>query len=106
MKLVDLVSYFRRGGSFEEFCGANALDAESEVIEIYAQDPVTLEAELGFFPINVAEGQVHFSLDGVAYTNLFDFFYFLDAIKEVKPMDSSSDLEVARSLLSYALNDA
>ena len=76
MKLLDLVSYFTQGGTFEDFCKAHSLGAESEVIEIYAQQPVTLESPLGFFPIEETEGQVTYVSDGVTYHNLFDFFYF------------------------------
>jgi hypothetical protein len=34
VKLIDLVAYFRNGGSFEDFCETQGLDTDSEVIEI------------------------------------------------------------------------
>ena len=51
MQLIDLVSYFRQGGTFEGFCTTHSLNSEAEVIEIYAQEPVSLESSLGFFPV-------------------------------------------------------
>ena len=106
MKLIDLVSYFRLGGTFEDFCKTQALNAESEVIEIYAQKPVSLHSNLGFFPIEETEGQVEFLAEGLPYQNLFDFFYFLDVIKDVKGSTLPGNAELAQALLSYALNDA
>jgi hypothetical protein len=106
MKLINLVKYFRHGGTFEDFCKAQGLNAESEVIEIYAQLPVGLESQLGFFPIEKTEGKAEFSMDGVKYKTLFDFFYFLEVIKDLKGVQLPEDGELAQKLLSYALKDA
>lgn len=107
MKLVDLVSYFRQDGTFQDFCKSHSLDTESEVIEVYAQKPVCLESPLGFFPIEETEGQVEYVSDGVNYQNLFDFFYFLEVIEDLKNEETfPKDSELAQTLLSYAVNDA
>ncbi len=106
MKLVDLITLFRQGSTFEDFCKEQALNAESEVIEIYAQDPVGVEARLGFFPIEETEGRIEFQSQGVSYHNLFDFFYFLGVIEDLKGHDEPSDAELAQKLFSYAINDA
>jgi len=106
MKLIELIAFFRRGGTFEDFCKAHALNAESEVIEIYAQEPVCLEADLGFFPIEETEGRVEFQSGGVQYQNLFDFFYFLEVIEDIKGSEELTDSELARKLYSYAMKDA
>ena len=46
--------------------------------------------------------------NGTTYFNLFDFYYFLDAIDESKSDNSSSlnDSEIAYKLFSYAITDA
>lgn len=106
MKLIDLITYFRQGGSFADFCEKQTLNAESEVIEIYAQEPVSLESQLGFFPIEETEGKVEFQSAGVKYQNLFDFFYFLDTIESIKDSEELDDENLAQKLLSYAINDA
>lgn len=56
------------GGTFEDLCEEQALNAESEVIEIYAQESVSLEARLGFFPIEEMEGRIEFQSKGVRIT--------------------------------------
>jgi hypothetical protein len=106
MKLIDLVAYFRQGGTFEGFCRTQGLNVESEVIEIYAQEPVRFESQLGFFPIEETGGQAAFSSNGIRYKTLFDFFYFLEVIEDLKGAQLPDDRELAQKLLSYALKDA
>src|SRR5690242_9128579 len=106
MKLIELVKFFRHGGTFEDFCREHALDEKAEVIEIYARTPVRLESTLGFFPVEETEGKADFTFQGIRYQTLFDFFYFLGAIEEAERQESLADAELAERLLSYALKDA
>ena len=108
MNLEELVKYFRKGGSFEEFCISQELDLNSEVIEIYIPDPKSIKAELEFFEIEKTEGRIKITSDGLLYHNLFDFYFFLDAIMELKEKkhENLSDKEIAQKLLSYAIHDA
>lgn len=106
MKLIELIAFFRQGGSFSDFCRAQTLNEDSEVIEIYARGPVSLESQLGFFPIEETEGRVEFRSDGIPYHNLFDFFYFLEVMEDVKGNDESTDSALAQKLFTYAIKDA
>jgi hypothetical protein len=106
MKMIDLVAYFRNGGTFEDFCKMQALDSRSEVIEIYAQAPVSLDSQLRFFPIEETGGQAEVVSDGIKYQTLFDVVYFLEVIGERKGRESLGDAELAQILISYALKDA
>lgn len=60
MKLLDLVTYFREGSAFEEFCKVNALDAKSELIEIYMKQPLKVDNDLAFFEIEKTEGYIEY----------------------------------------------
>lgn len=106
MKLIDLVAYFRHGGAFEDFCRIQRLNAKSQVIEIYAQEPVNLESQLGFFSIEETEGKAEILSDGIKYKTLFDFFYFLEVIEDLKGIQLPEDAELAQKLLLYAMKDA
>ena len=106
MKLTELIAYFRQGGAFEDFCNKQGLNADSEVIEIYAQEPVSLESHLGFFPIEETEGRSDYESQDMKYRTLFDFFYFLEVIEDLKGVRVPEDAELAQKLLSYALRDA
>ncbi len=108
MKLIDLVNYFRNGGSLEKFCNERFLDKDSEVVEVYMSKPLTLQNELVFFEIEKTEGKIEYISNGITFFNLFDFYYFFDVIEDLKQNTNSelSNNEVANRLLSYAINDA
>lgn len=106
MKLVQLVSYFKNEGSFEEFCQSQSLDQESEVIEIYMKKPLKLDGNITFFAIENTEGRVEYTHENVEYSNLFDFYYFLDVIEDSNSNKSLTNERIARILYDYAINDA
>jgi hypothetical protein len=108
MNLVELVNYFRKGGSYEAFCQQQSLDIESEVVEIYMEKPFKLDNDLAFFEIEHTEGKIEYSFNGVTYFNFFDFYYFRDAIEESNNDKNISltDGEIAKRLYDYAMNDA
>lgn len=106
MKLIDLIGFFRRGGSYDAFCLANSLDANSEAIEIYGQMPLSMESALGFLPIEESKGKIQMEIDGAHYVNLFDFFYFQDVITDAKNTPEMDDRSLAAKLMNYAIKDA
>lgn len=108
MNLTGLVEYFRCGGTFEDFCSKHGLDSEAEVIEIFAIKPFEIDMDLAFFPIEETEGAIQYSANGIDYFNLFDFYFFLDAIEESKNEQNQifSDRQIAAKLIAYAKNNA
>ena len=104
MNIIDLVSFFRKNNSLEDFCQKNNLDNKSEVIEIYMQKPFELNNELSFFEIEKTEEKIEYLVNGVMYHNLLDIYYFTDAVSEFSK--NITDKEVAIRLLDYAINDA
>lgn len=103
MTLLDLVTYFKDGGDFEEFCTQENLNLESEVIEIFAVSPLSIDSELLFVEIEKSEGRNTYIANSSKYENLFDFYYFLDAIEESGNMSSE---KLTEALFKYAINDA
>ena len=108
MELIELVKYFRIGGTYEKFCQDRSLNLKSEVVEIYMQKPFSIDNDLAFFEIESTEGMVEYNFNGITYYNLFDFYYFLDVIAESKEEQNINitDEELARRLYNYALKDA
>ncbi|SFN92434.1 hypothetical protein SAMN05421594_4735 [Chryseobacterium oleae] len=108
MKLAELIQFFRNGGSYEEFCQTQSLDTKSEVVEIYMEQPLKIDNNLAFFEIEKTEGNIEYSYNGIKYSNLFDFYYFLDAIEESNNDDNQalSNEELTKLLYNYAINDA
>ena len=74
MKLLELVQYFRNGGSYEDFCQAQSLDTESEVVEIFIEQPLKIDGSLAFFEIEKIEGNIEYVDNWMKYSNLFDFY--------------------------------
>jgi len=58
MALVELVKYFRKGGTYEDFYDKCSLSLESEVVEIYMMKPFSFDNDLAFFEIENAEGMM------------------------------------------------
>jgi len=108
MKLIELINFFRQGGSYESFCESQSLNKEAEVIEIYMKKPFHINNKLFFFEIEDTQGQVEYTVDGTKYFNLFDFFYFLDAIEESNNDENTSLTNdvIAERLFHYAIYDA
>lgn len=108
MKLVDLVNYFRNGGTYEEFCKSNSLDTDSEVVEVYMEKPFDIDKDLLFFEIEKTEGKIEYLYKEVKYFNLFDFYYFLDVIEDSTSIEKRSlpNSLIAKQLLSYGIHDA
>ena len=106
MKLPALISFFRSGGSFADFCRLHGLDQTSEVIEICAKAPASADSDLSFFPIEATGGKIEFQSQGVSYTCLFDFFYFLDVIEEVRRNEALSNSALAQRLWRFTVGDA
>ena len=105
MRLIDLVTFFRQGGTLCDLCLSKGLRADSEVIEIYSQGLMCMEAELGFFPIEESKGRIEFEFQRLNYHYLFDVFYFLQVIDDEKGLEGRTDDELAKQLYSYAIND-
>ncbi|WP_312191719.1 hypothetical protein [Sphingobacterium sp.] len=108
MKLLELIDFFRDGGSFKEFCHLRSLHEESEVIEIFMEIPLDIDNELKYFEIEKTGGSTEYTDNGINHYNLFDFYYFLDAIEEANSNQkrSLSNEELAKLLYNYAINDA
>ena len=108
MKLEDLVSYFREGNSYEDFCKQYSIDSQTEVIEVYMKKPFKLDSEIFFFEAEKTGDLIEYKFNDTLYYNLFDFYYFMDVIEESNESSNKNlkDLEIARVLLSYAIHDA
>lgn len=108
MNLVDVVSFFRTGGTYSSFCSKYGLNKDAEAIEFYMEKPFGLDKDVVFFEIEETKGRTCYKFNDVEYHNLFDIYYFLDVIEESMNEEniSISDEALGKKLLDYVINDA
>lgn len=108
MSLIELISYFRRGGTYEEFCNLQSLDVASEAIEVYMEQPFDIGKNVVFFEFEKTGGRTEYSYNGIIYYNLFDLYYCMDFIEESNntKYKNLADYLIAEKLFGYAVNDA
>ncbi|WBV58212.1 hypothetical protein PFY10_07110 [Chryseobacterium daecheongense] len=104
MNLQELINYFRKGGSYKDFCQEQSLDQTSEAIEAYMEQPLELNNNLAFFEIETTEGSLEFVKDGIRYYSLFGFPYFFNFLKEIRDHQELSDKEVAELLFDHVIS--
>ena len=108
MTITELINYFRNNGNKNEFFENNSLDPESEVIEIYMQEPLGIENEIKLFEIEKTGGNLTYINENIEYQNIIDFYYFMDFIEESK-IGKNKDLtdeKLAEIFINYCINDA
>jgi len=106
MTLPDLINHFMEGGSYESFCKTARLDSDAEALTIYMPRPFGLNSKLEFFTLNETAGKSPFDYNGSEFYNLFDFYYFLNVVKEAQRNPLITDVDLALKLLDQAERDA
>ncbi|UPQ77337.1 hypothetical protein [Chryseobacterium nepalense] len=69
------------------------------------EKPVSFDQNIAFFEIEKTEGNIEYTYDDIDYSNLFDFYYFLDAIEESNSKKLSTE-QTSKILYDYAIHDA
>ena len=106
MTLTDLINHFNEGGSYEAFCNTQRLNSDAESLEIYMPKPFGLNSKLEFFKGDITGGKSPYDYNGAEFYKLFDFSYFLNAIKKMNLNKSVTDIDLALQLLDYAEKEA
>lgn len=108
MSLPELIEYFRNDGTYEGFCKLHRLESDADVTEIYMQKPYGLNNKLEFFKVEETAGKKLYNYNGSDFNYLFDFNYFLSAVKEADRPASrlTTDIDLALRLIDYAERDA
>lgn len=108
MTLPELIEYFKEdGNTYQSFCRWQNLDSDAEAIELFMQKPFGLNNKVEFFRVEETAGRTQYSYNGSEFYNLFDFYYFLNAVKESERPENSylTDIDLALKLIDYAEKD-
>lgn len=107
MKLTDLIDYLRSPNKLNQLLVEEQLNTDSEVIEIYMKDSLSLESEIKFFEIEETEDNLNFEKDGVTYVQLFPVDHAIEVLGFLNmPRESHENFDVAKRLLEYRIKDA
>jgi len=108
VKLADLVVYFLKGGTSEEFCRFHSLDNAEDDIAIYMEQPINIASALAFFNTAATGGELEYQLGGVTYKYLVEFEYVPAFVGEISENDRKaiSGESIAKRIFEYAVNDA
>jgi len=109
MTLPELITYFKSDdNTFDDFCKMQRLDSDAEAIEIYMPKPFGLNNKLEFFRVEETAGKKQYSYNGSEFYSLFNFYYFLNVIKDSERPENNylTDIDLALRLLDYAERDA
>jgi hypothetical protein len=109
MVLEELVTYLKSNKNLQKLYQERNLDTESEAICAYITGDLSLNSDIYFFSIEDTDDEREFEKDGVKYYQLFSleygveiYSYFEDEFKK----GNYTDLDKAKRLLDYLLNDA
>ena len=106
---VDLIPYLQNEQTLNELYGEQNININSECVQAYMQDSLSLESEIRFFDIELTNDDLEIQLDGKKYIQLFpielgiEFYtYFAQEFKDRQ----YTETEKAKRFLDYRLNDA
>jgi len=107
MKLVDLMGYLVND-QVDQLYQDQKLNTESEYVIAYMQNEIDLESDIAFFDIEELDDSSVHQKDGVTYIHLFGISYMVELIAEDLELKGRgySNLQIAKRLLEYRINDA
>ena len=108
MKLTDLIPYLVNTEQLNDFYSTQKLNTDSEALIIYMVNDLNIESEVSIFEIEETEDQLIFEKDGVRYIELFPIEHASQLIEFDLNLKRTgfSDIEIAKRLLEYRINDA
>ena len=106
MKLVGIIEFLRKGGTYSEFCHTHGINEGSEVVEMYMEKPFKIENDIVFFEHEVTNGAMKYFHKGRELYNLVDVYLFLEFVDASRHEGHKSDSEIGYIFWSYLMNYA
>ncbi|WP_192350830.1 hypothetical protein [Algoriphagus sp. Y33] len=108
MNIIELIPYLKSLHKAESVSQVFLPDIEFDLVELYVKDKLALDSEVVFLNADSIPNELKIELDGVLYENLFPLYMAQEMVEEyVKTYnDELSDMEIAKRLLEYRVNDA
>ena len=93
--------------SLEQLYIEQGVNTESECLLIYMNDKLEINSEVRIFEIEETEDDLSFEKEGIHYVQLFPIYMAQEMIEDFfKAYSTESNLDIAKRLLDYRINDA
>ena len=108
MKYIDLIQYLINPKQLGNIYQIPNEDSKSEALLIYMKDQLDLESEIAIFSIEETDDDILFMKEGERYIQFFPVDHAVDLVESDLDLKNKgySDLEIAKRLLEYRINDA
>ena len=108
MKLVELVKHLKSVEEAERFVSKELLNVEFNSVEIYMVNDLNLNADIKFFDAESVPHGSEIEITGVQLINFLPLYMAQEMVEEynMNLEGKMTDLEIAKALLSYSINDA
>jgi len=108
MNIIELIDHLKNPELAENFIKTILPDVEFDEIAIYMKDKVTLDAEISFFDAEAISYDLIMEINGERFESFFSLYQAQEMVEEYVTQYNPklSNLEIAKRMLDYHLNDA
>lgn len=107
MNLIELIDHLKTSLKAEQLINQQIPGVEFDLVELYMKDSLGFESEIAFFDVETIPGNLIIEIDGIKYENLFSLSEIQEIVEQyVEEYPNWSDLDIAKRILEYRLNDA
>ena len=107
MKLVELVKHLKSVEEAERFVSRELANVELYGVGIYMKDNLDIDSDVKLFDEELLSGYIKIESNGIQYENLLPFNMAQEMVEAYMNLEGQmTDLEIAKALLSYSINDA
>ena len=108
MKLVELIKHLKRIDKAEQFISKELPNVEFDSVDIFMVNDLNLNADIKFFDAESVSHGSEIEIAGVQLINFLPLYMAQEMVEEyhMNLEGKMTDLEIAKALLSYSINDA
>ena len=105
MNLIDFIKYLKNKKKLAQYMSKHYPDIDYYDAEVYLKGSLSIESELMIFDGEKIAGMIEMEVNGQKYYNLFSLDFLLEVFNDYSKT-SGTDIEIARRIINYRINDA
>jgi len=104
MKLTDLIPYLKNADKWNELLTKLGIDLTTEKVLIYALDKLELDSEILLIELEKTEDKTEIELNGKKYIQILPTSLAQELLIDISNL--KTDIDIAKRLIEYSVNDA